>query len=117
MAKTQHQRKLAAAYKARAIEGAVCAVRCTANGKLLLLAAPNPEGQRNRFDFSQATDSCMISALAPDWKAHGSGAFAFEVLETLEKGPDQTDADFRADLEVLRDIWREKLLGEGTGLY
>lgn len=117
MAKTQQQRALAAAYKARDIEGAVCAIRCTANGKVFLLAAPNPGGQRNRFDFSQSTGSCIFSALAPDWRDHGSGAFAFEVLETLKKGPDQSDGDFRADLEVLRDIWREKLAGEGTGLY
>ena len=36
---------------------------------------------------------------------------------SLERGPGQTDAAFRADLEILRDIWRDKLTAEGAALY
>ena len=43
--------------------------------------------------------------------------YTAQVLETLERGPGQTDAAFRADLEILRDIWRDKLTAEGAALY
>ena len=52
-----------------------------------------------------------------DWRVFGPDSFTFEVLETLERGPGQTDAAFRADLETLRDIWRDKLTAEGAALY
>ena len=54
MARTEPQRQLLAAYKQRPIVGGVCAIRCPAAGRTLLLAAPNPEGQRHRFAFAVA---------------------------------------------------------------
>ena len=117
MARTESQRQLLAAYKQRPIVGGVCAIRCPAAGRTLLLAAPNPEGQRNRFAFSVSTGACVHAALARDWRVFGADSFTFEVLETLERGPGQTDAAFRADLEILRDIWRDKLTAEGAALY
>lgn len=64
-----------------------------------------------------ATDTCVQAALAADWRAFGRDSFTFEVLEEIEKGTEQTDQEFRADLEALADIWREKLSGEGAELY
>ena len=57
MARTEHQKELLAAYRERPITGAVCAVTDTVNGKTLLLASPNPAGQRNRFGRNTADGS------------------------------------------------------------
>ena len=78
---------------------------------------PPTRRQRNRFAFSVSTGACVHAALARDWRVFGPDSFTFEVLETLERGPGQTDAAFRADLETLRDIWRDKLTAEGAALY
>ena len=56
MARTEHQKELLAAYRERPITGAVCAVTDTVSGRTLLLASPNPAGQRNRFQFAVSTD-------------------------------------------------------------
>ena len=117
MARTEHQKKLLAAYRERPITGAVCAVTDTVSGRTLLLASPNPAGQRNRFQFAVSTDMPLHPAMAADWRAHGGAAFTFARLEELEKKPGQTDRQFQEELELLRDIWRERLAAEGTEFY
>lgn len=117
LGKTEQKRELLAAYKARPIVGGVCAIQNQATGRLLLYATPNSEGQRNRFEFSVSTDHCIQAALAADWKEHGKESFTFQILEELEKKPEQTEEEFRSDLEALEEIWREKLEGEGTVFY
>lgn len=97
--------------------GGVYAIRCAPAGRVFVYGAPNAQGQQNRFDFAVSTGTCIHAALAADWREYGSGAFSFQVLEELEKAPEQTDRDFRADLAALVDIWREKLAGEGVSLY
>ena len=117
MARSERQRELLAAYRQRPIVGAVCAVPDTVNGRTLLLSTPNPEGQRNRFRFAVSTDMPLLPAMASDWKAHGGSAFTFSCLETLEKKPEQTDRQFQAELELLADIWRERMADAGTQFY
>ena len=97
MARTEHQKELLAAYRERPITGAVCAVTDTVSGRTLLLP--------------------LHPAIAADWRAHGGAAFTFTQLETLEKKPDQTDRQFQEELELLRDIWRERLAAEGKEFY
>jgi hypothetical protein len=50
--------------------------------------------------------------LQRDWEEQGSGGFAFEVLEELKMGETQTQKEFKADVEMLKEIWREKLAAE-----
>lgn len=117
MAKTEHQKALLSAWRERTVVGGVCAIRCTANNRVLLSAVADPAGLRNRFQFSAATGSCTFPPLAADWSRYGGAAFTFSVLEELEKGADQTDAQFKADLEALAALWRERLAAEGTEFY
>lgn len=117
MPSIERKKELRAAYKERPVTGGVYVIRCRPTGRVFLYAAPNPQGQQNRFDFSVSTGVCVHAALAADWRAHGSAAFTFAVLETLEMGPTQSTQDFHADLAVLTDIWREKLSAEGSALY
>ena len=113
MGKTQHQKELLAAYKERTVVGGVCALRSAVTGRVFLISAPDPKGQRNRFQFSVSADACMFAALLPDWRAHGGASFTFEVLEELEKKPDQPDRQFRDALDALTALWRERLAAEG----
>ena len=117
MAKTEHQKELLSAWRERAVVGGVCAIRCTANNRVLLSAAANPAGLRNRFQFSVSTGSCTFLPLAADWSRYGGQSFVFTVLEELEKGPEQTDVQFRADLDALAALWRERLAAEGAEFY
>lgn len=49
--------------------------------------------------------------MAQAWKSHGAAAFSFEVLETLEKKEAQSDQEFSEDIDILYQLWAEKLNG------
>ena len=105
----QSKKEMAAAYKEKKKIGGIYAVRNSVTGRALLGSAPDMEGFRNRFSFSQATDACVQPKLDDDWKAYGAAAFVLEVLETLEKEEEQTDREFADDLKTLKELWLEKL--------
>ncbi len=117
MPSSERKKELRAAYKSRPVTGGVYAIRNTATGRVFLYGSPDAQGQRNRFDFAVSTGTCIHAALAADWRAYGSSVFTFEVLEELEQNPDQSAQAFRADLNALVDIWREKLAAGGGDLY
>lgn len=102
------RKEMIAAYKQRKVEGGVYEVRCTENGKCMVRSDSDWKGAKNRFEFSQSTGSCFMGVMQEDWKRYGSVAFTFRVLETLEKGEDQTDRAFTEDLAALADLLRER---------
>ena len=103
------KKELLALYKEREIVGGVYAIRNTMNNKLLLEAASDLRGSRNRFEFSRKTGSCIDLKLKNDWNRQGGGQFVFDVLEELKKDETQTAEEFKADLGVLKEMWLEKL--------
>jgi hypothetical protein len=109
------KKELQAQYKERKVIGGVYTIRNTSNNKLLLEAATDLQGSKNRFDFAKSTGSCVNTKLYADWAKQGSGDFVLEVLEELEKGETQTDKEFKADVDLLREMWLEKL--SGSELY
>ena len=106
------KKELQSQYKEREITGGVYVIRNTLKNKLLCEISTELNGTRNRFEFSQKTGSCVSMKLQKDWAEQGSGQFVFEVLEELKKGDTQTDAQFKADLELLKEMWLEKLTNE-----
>lgn len=109
----QSRKELLQAYKERTILGGVYAIENTATGRVLLLWDRDLQGSRNSFQFSQMTDSPPSSKLQRDWRTYGKEAFTFTVLEELEKKAEQTDLEFRGDLETLLALCRERYLEEG----
>lgn len=106
------KKALRAAYRERAVKGGIYAIRHTASGRLLVEQTADMQGSANRFEFMKSTGACFSLKLQKDWEAGaGAAAFAFEVLEELDKGAAQTDAEFRADLSALKELWLDKLSG------
>lgn len=102
------KKELRSQYMEREIVGGVYAVRNTLKNKLLCEVSTELSSARNRFEFSQNTGTCVYSKLQKDWAEQGSGSFIFEVLEELKRGDTQTDAEYRADLDALKEIWLEQ---------
>ena len=105
-------KELQAQYKERAIVGGVYVIKNTINNKLLLEAAVDLQGRKNRFEFTQKTGSCVHVKLQKDWTAQGGGQFIFEVLEELKKGEAQTPEEFKSDIDLLKQLWQEKVANE-----
>jgi hypothetical protein len=95
------RKKIIDSYKERRAVGGVFAVRNSANGRSYVSMTTDMQGSVNRFEFSQATGSCAFKPMQDDFKAYGSDAFSFEVIEQLTQREGQSGDDFRRDIEQL----------------
>lgn len=102
--KPQNKKELLEAYKRRKRIGGIYAVTNTKTGKALVLASADIDGIRKRYEFAQMTDGCFHPKLIRDTETYGCDAFAFSVLDTLEKKETQTDREFMDDLETLLEL-------------
>lgn len=107
--KPQNKKELLEQYKMRKVIGGVCAIVNTVTGEKFITAQTELSAYQNRFSFSKATGSCVEMKLQRDWIKYGAEAFQLEVLESLEKKEDQSDADFKTDLATLLELKLEKL--------
>ena len=112
MVDSNTKKEYKALYRERETIGGVYLIRNTVNNRVLLDAATDLNSRRNRFEFSQKTGSCVEMKLQRDWVAQETSDFVFEVLEELKKSDTQTPAEFKADIEFLKEIWLDKLAGE-----
>jgi len=105
------KKRLRSAYKesSRTQSGGVYLIRNTKNGKIFLDIAPDIAAVENRFHFSRQTDTCVNAKLRTDWALYGSRAFEFEIAEIIDKNADQSPAEFREDLELLKNMWIGKI--------
>ena len=105
------KKELKEQYSNREIIGGVYAIKNTLNNKTLLLSTTDMQGSKNRFDFAQKTGSCIDLKLQSDWNNQGGDQFAFEVLEELKKSETQTADGFKADVDLLKEMWLDNLSG------
>ena len=92
-------------------DAGVYAVRHRATGRVLVAAAVNLAGARNRFEFEVSTNTlgALDGQLGGDIRTHGVEGLEFEVLETVHVEPGASEADLRAELKILEAMWREQL--------
>lgn len=91
-------------------------IRNTANDKVFVDSSTNVPGKINRHQFSLKAGSHQSRSLQADWNEFGEAAFEFETLEPVEPRSDEK-YDYAADLEVLEDLWLEKLAPYGEKGY
>jgi len=96
-------------YKQRKVVGGIYRVTNTHSGKCLLGYTPDAQAKQNAFNFAVASNLFFDQRLRQDWEELGAKAFTFEILETLAKKTDQTQAQFIADLQALEQMWSDKL--------
>ncbi|HZC04782.1 MAG TPA: GIY-YIG nuclease family protein [Ktedonobacterales bacterium] len=96
-------------YKERRQVGGVYTITNTRNGKYLLGYAVDLASVRNRFQFAVTTGSAVDPRLRADWQEFGAQAFTLDILEELERGPDQMQARFMDDLKALAQLRRADL--------
>lgn len=105
----EEKKRLVAAYRERRTEGGVYSLTNTATGARHVFSDADLAAARHKFDFMQKTGSeSVYGAMRREVERYGCAAFAFEVLETLERGKDQTQAEYVEDLGVLEEDWRSR---------
>jgi hypothetical protein len=101
MATDRTKKELRAGYLERTVTGGVFAIKNERTGERFIDISTDLSGSRNRFTFMASTGAAYNPKLQKDFDA--GDTFVFEVLEELEKGKTQTDAEFKADLLVLKE--------------
>ncbi len=95
-------------------DAGVVAIRHRQTGRVVVVAVENLGGARNRFDFAVTTNTpgaLPDPYLVADARSHGMADLELEVLETVTVAPEADPAGVRADLDVLAELWRERLGG------
>jgi len=103
------RRALIRHYKDNPPPMGVYAVRCDVAQLVCVKASMNLPGAFNRDRFQLRMGGHPDRRLQQAWRAHGEAALRFEVLDTLKRRADATDAEHRADLAALLALWQEEL--------
>ena len=103
-------------YKENPRPMGVFQIRNLTNEKVFVGSSLNLDGIFNRHKFALNAGSHQNKALQADWNEFGAENFAFEILE--EVFPRENPGyDYKSDLEVLEDLWLEKLEPYGEKGY
>ena len=108
MSDKETKKKLQAQYSEREIVGGVYAIKNMVTDARFICASTDMQGSKNRFEFAQKTKSCVEMKLQKEWAQYGGDKFCFEVLEELKKDETQTAVQFKAEVELLKEMWTEK---------
>ena len=100
-------------YKETPRPAGVYRVQHASSGRTLLGGSPNAPAMLNRIRAQLRMHSHPNRKLQEDWNSDGPDGFLFEVLDLLTPS-ESPEYDPREDLQVLEELWREKLeLGSG----
>ena len=102
------RKELKTQYKNTPPKRGVFIIRNLKNQKVLIVRALNVDGILNRHRIELKLGSHRNKELQNDYKKLGPQKFSFEVAELL-KNQDDPDYNYQEDLQLLEEIWREKL--------
>ncbi|WP_400164412.1 GIY-YIG nuclease family protein [Brevibacillus sp. TJ4] len=109
------KKELKQLYKETPVEAGVYQIRNTENNKIFVGSTRNLK-TLNGLRFSLEAGMSVYKGLQQEWNRYGKDAFAFEVLEVLEKKKDPY-FDEKRELEKLEAKWLERLQPYGERGY
>jgi hypothetical protein len=95
-------------YKQTIQEMGVYQIKNRINGKLFIGNAINLKGILNSNKFQLKTGRHFNQELQKDYNKYGEDNFDFEIVDCL-KPKEDPKYDYREDLNILEDMWLEKL--------
>jgi len=95
-------------YKQTMLPMGVYQIKNLTNDKTFIGSSKNLPGKINSQKFQLNLGSHMNEELQKDYAELGEANFLFEVLDYLEPKEDSS-YDYTEDLEVLKEMWIEKL--------
>ena len=102
------KKQLIKEYKRQIQPMGIYQIKNLANNKIFLGSAKNLLGKINGQKFQLNLGSHPNEELQKDYTEIGEANFLFDVLDYLEPKEDN-DYDYTEDLEILREMWIEKL--------
>ena len=103
-----NKKELKKEYKRTLQPMGVYQIKNLVNGKIFIGSSKNLPGKINGQKFQLNLGSHPNEELQKDYTELGEANFIFEVLDYLEPKKD-SNYDYTEDLEVLKEMWIEKL--------
>jgi len=103
-----NKKELKNQYKQNPPEMGIFQIKNKINGKIFIGKAKNLKGKLNSNGFQLKNGSHLIKDLQYDYNKYGEENFIFEKLDVL-KPKDDINYDYTEDLELLEEMWLEKL--------
>jgi len=115
---TSDRKDLVREYKKAPKTMGVYLIRNVENGKCYVASSRDIRARHNRhrMNLKMNDERVGVEALQADWNALGADAFVFETVDVLEPSP-EPGYDPDEDLQVLEDLWLEKLQPFGDNGY
>lgn len=111
-----NRKELKREYKQNLRPMGIFQIRNTVNEKFFIGSTLNLPGIFNRHEFQLKMGGHPNKILQADWNEFGAENFEFEILEEVFPR-ENPEYDYAADLEVLEDLWLEKLEPYGERGY
>lgn len=102
-------------YKNREVIGGIYRIICSASGNFWLKSSVDMPSAKNRFAFAVNMNTFPEAGMLEDWKKFGADSFSLEVLEEIKKKETQTEREFSDDVDLMLEIWTEKLENSTEG--
>lgn len=102
------RKELVQEYKLSHRPMGVFQIRNVTNDKVFVDSSLNIPGKINRHRFTLNAGMFKSRSLQDDWNVLGEASFEFETLEPVEPRSD-SNYDYAADVQVLEDLWLERL--------
>ncbi|HPS44113.1 MAG TPA: GIY-YIG nuclease family protein [Treponemataceae bacterium] len=112
MAEKRSKKELLRAFKAEREVGGVYAIKNRETGRALIQTTTTISKAKGILSFAKLTGSCVHPLIADDWKAYGPDAFELEILETLDRKDEESDAEFAEEVRALGELWSERFPAE-----
>lgn len=110
------KRELKRKYKETLPTMGVYQIRNLTDGKIFIGCGKNLNGKSNSFRFQLNSGLHINQQLQSDYTQLGENNFVFEILDKLEPKEDM-NYDYTKDLELLEELWIEKLQPFGNKGY
>ncbi|MFD2670945.1 GIY-YIG nuclease family protein [Marinicrinis sediminis] len=111
------RKELQMQYKNMKPDMGVYMIRPKTEKRAFIEASANLKGKINRLTFTLGMNLHPNQALQQDWSTYGEDGIEIVILEKLEYDKDETKEDYSAELELLLEIWKERLEAEGYTWY
>ncbi len=104
----ERKKEIVSEYKQRETKGEVYKITNKTNQRYMIKAEIDLESFKNRFDFSQKTNTCINPKMLRDHSQVGSVAFELEILAEIIKKNDESNMAFKDRLKKLAKDCAEK---------
>lgn len=106
---TDRKKELKRQYKELKKPMGVFIIRCKSDNKCLIQTSNDLRADINGARVRLEGGFHMFGELQKEWNELGADNFTIEVLDELEYDKDLTKTDYSEELNLLKNMWEEKL--------